>query len=76
MGYSNQCESFAAAKQRANKAADILLCKAQKNETVLFVGHSLLNSFIARKLQSKGWQGSISAFNKYWEMSVFKLSKP
>ena len=74
MGYSSHCESFAAAKHRANKAANILLHKAEHSETVLFVGHSLLNSFIARKLRSKGWQGSISLFNKYWEISVFELS--
>ena len=72
MDYAPNCESFSAAKQRAASAANILQSKAESNKTVLFVGHSLLNSFIAKKLLEKGWQGSISLFNKHWEISVFE----
>ncbi len=75
MGYASHCESFATAKQRAHNAANILHKKAEHSETVFLVGHSLLNSFIAKQLRAKGWQGSISLFNKHWEMSVFEQSK-
>ena len=75
MGFASNCESLVAARQRAANAANILHDKAVSSQTVLFVGHSLLNSFIAKKLVSKGWQGSISIFNKHWEMSVFENLK-
>ena len=51
MGYAPNCEPFSAAKQRAASAANILQNKAVSNQTVLFVGHSLLNNFIAKKLR-------------------------
>jgi len=75
MGYAPNCESFTLAKQRAASAANILQNKAESNKTVLFVGHSLLNSFIGKKLVSQGWQGSIGLFNKHWEISVFEYLK-
>lgn len=71
MGYTANCESFSLAKQRAVNAANILQNKAESHKTVLFVGHSLLNSYIAKILVTQGWQGSISLFNKHWEMSEY-----
>jgi len=72
MGYAPNCESLSSARQRASSAAHLLHNKAVKNKTVLFVGHSLLNSFIAKTLLAKGWRGTTSIFSKHWEFSVFE----
>lgn len=72
MGQASHCESLSTAKQRVTSAANILHNKAVSHNTVLFVGHSLLNSFIAKKLIAKGWHGSISIFSKHWEFSVYE----
>lgn len=71
LGYSCHCESLSTARNRAKSAADILHEKAIQGETVLFVGHSLLNFYIAKNLTAKGWQGSISLFSKYWDANEF-----
>ena len=72
MGYAGNCESKALARQRAYIAAAKLHNLALRNNTLVLVGHSIFNSFIAKKLLEKGWQGSISLFNKHWEISVFE----
>lgn len=71
MGYANHSETFVAAKLRAESATHKLLNIAQRHETVLFVGHSLLNGYIAKNLLSKGWQGGMCQSHKYWEISEF-----
>ena len=72
MGYTSNAESKSAAKRRAVTAANTLHNKALHNDTVLLIGHSIFNHFIARQLQTKGWQGSCSIFSKHWEISEFE----
>ncbi len=74
MGYSANCESKTTAQQKAMVAADHLHNAALRNNTVLLVGHSIFNHFIARQLQTKGWQGSTSIFNNYWAVSEYQYS--
>ncbi len=71
MGYAGTCEPLSTARQRASIAANSLHDKAKSAKSVLFVGHSILNSFIAKELLAKGWQGSASMLSKHWEVSVF-----
>ncbi len=57
-GYQKNCpEPVTALKQRASLAADRLISLAQSHESVLFVGHGILNTFIVRALRKKGWKG-------------------
>ncbi|GFO72126.1 hypothetical protein BJAS_P2112 [Bathymodiolus japonicus methanotrophic gill symbiont] len=72
MGYAGNCESKTLARQRAYNAADTLHSLARCNHTLVLVGHSIFNNFIARQLRAKGWQGSSSIFSKYWEISEYQ----
>lgn len=72
LGYSPNAESFAAEKERARRCAEHLAGLASIHGTVLFVGHGLLNWFIARHLNSMGWSCPGSPPRKYWEFSVYR----
>lgn len=72
-GYAAHSESFLSARQRARAAAVRLIERAQQHETVLFVGHGLLNGFIARHLKQAGWQSRDKTPRRYWESCVFTL---
>ena len=72
IGYAANCESVSLARQRAAIAANRLHNKALRNNTVFCIGHSIFNSFIAKELLTKGWQGSTSIFSKHWEISEYE----
>ena len=75
MGYAANSESISLARQRAAIAANNLHNKARCYNSVFCIGHSIFNSFIAKELVTKGWQGSTSIFNKHWEISEYKYVK-
>ena len=70
-GYSSNAESFKEARQRAYRCALQLSELAQKNESVLFVGHGSLNWLIAKNLLRMGWVGPQNAGRKYWSYGVY-----
>lgn len=72
LGYSKNSESFEEAKLRAINAASLLESTAKEKDSVLFVGHGMLNRYIAKHLIEKGWLVSKKAGSNYWEFSVFE----
>ena len=74
MGYATNSESIFSARQRAAIAANSLHNKALRHNSVFCIGHSIFNSFIAKELITKGWQGSTSIFSKHWEISEYKAA--
>jgi broad specificity phosphatase PhoE len=72
-GYSKKSESFKDAKLRAEQAALMLESIAKEKQSVLFVGHGLLNRFIAKNLVSRGWKAEKKMGSNYWDFGVFEL---
>jgi len=72
LGLSPRCESYRGAKKRAQFAANQLQQLAQKQGTVMLVGHGLFNRFIAKALSAQGWHGPSSLGSQYWDYAVFK----
>lgn len=70
-GYSNGSESFKEARDRARRAAQQLVELANEHQSVLLIGHGIMNRFIASALKSKGWTGPHSPSKKYWEYGVY-----
>ncbi len=71
-GYSNNSESFKDAKLRAEQAAVMLERIAKEKHSVLFVGHGLLNRFIAKILIRRGWQMKKQLGSNYWDFGIFE----
>jgi broad specificity phosphatase PhoE len=79
-GLSANGEGNALFKQRVGLAAESLVQLAHQHESVLLVGHGILNRFLAKELLAKGWVGEAAPNGKvywsyrYWEYSVFTFS--
>jgi broad specificity phosphatase PhoE len=71
IGYSRECESFANAKLRAEKASELLIEYAQKHTSVVLVGHGFFNMLIAKELQKKGWKGKRKTNSKHWNCTSY-----
>jgi broad specificity phosphatase PhoE len=65
MGWSPGVESFTEARVRATRAADRLADLAAEHDSVMLVGHGMLNTLIARALRRNGWAGKGSP-RAYW----------
>jgi len=72
LGYSSNSEHFSAAKKRAFYCAGKLQSIAQNRDSVLHVGHGLMNRYIAKELLLNGWQGPANPGNKYWGFGVYE----
>lgn len=70
-GLTSNAESFTEAKERANKATLQLIKFAQEYDQIIFIGHGLLNRFIAKMLLDNGWCGPKNPGKKYWEYGVY-----
>ncbi|MEN8135120.1 MAG: histidine phosphatase family protein [Thermodesulfobacteriota bacterium] len=70
-GYSSGCASMAETKSRAAQAAQALSEMAEKNRSVIFVGHGFLNRYIAKELLADGWCGPSSPLSGYWSLSNY-----
>ncbi len=67
IGVSNQVESLSAFKIRVSLAAEKLIHQAKNHDKVLFIGHGIINRFLAKELILKGWEGKEAPNdNKYW----------
>lgn len=53
---SKDIESYARAKQRARKAANMLAEASKENSKVVLVAHGFLNRYIADDLEKMGWR--------------------
>lgn len=72
-GYSNGSETLQEAKERASKAARQLIELAEAHQSVAFIGHGIINRFIASELREKGWNGPKVPSKKYWEYGVYRF---
>ena len=72
MGFSLNSESYQDAKIRAGDAAKKLIEIAHSKESVLVVGHGMLNRFIAKELLNSGWSCSQKLGNQHWDYGVFE----
>lgn len=75
LGFSPRCESYYSARLRAITGAQRLKELAAEHESVLLIGHGLLNRFLAKELLSTGWQGPTSPGNQYWEFGVYTSNR-
>ncbi len=63
-------ESFKEAKLRTQKAAQILIEHAERDQKVILVAHGFLNRFLAKELQNRGWQWVRNGGNDYLSVQV------
>lgn len=71
LGYSSNSESYDASRLRAKDCARKLKEIAADQGTVLFVGHGLINYFIAKELLAAGWHGPRCPGRRHWEYGVY-----
>jgi broad specificity phosphatase PhoE len=74
-GYSPNSESYSEVKIRARKCSDKLVATAKDNDSVIFVGHGILNRLISKELIRRGWQGPAKTKNKHWQFCVYEIEK-
>ncbi|MDD5578171.1 MAG: phosphoglycerate mutase family protein [Methylobacter sp.] len=74
LGNSSNGESLGEGRLRASNATARLKEIAENTESVLLVGHGLVNSFIAKELLSNGWRGPVSPGKKYWEFGIYEYT--
>ena len=70
-GFTSNAESFKDAKLRAISAANQLIKIAHEHNQIIFIGHGLLNRFIAKALLKNGWIGNKNPGKQYWEYGVY-----
>lgn len=70
-GYSDNCETYAEAKARASHASNKLIEIAEEHQSVIFIGHGIINRFIANELRKRGWSGPKIPSRKYWDFGIY-----
>jgi broad specificity phosphatase PhoE len=73
-GYSNNSESFTETKERATIATEKLVEFAKSHDSVVFVGHGIINRMLANRLRDAGWTGPKKPSNNYWEYGIYEKS--
>ncbi|WP_051911558.1 histidine phosphatase family protein [Methylomicrobium agile] len=71
-GFSRNSESLKSGKLRATGAAEKLKDFAHEHGSVTFVGHGMINRFLANELLSSGWRGPLNPGKRYWEFGVYE----
>jgi len=71
-GYHPQIENFRKARQRARRAADLLVSKAQADGTVVLVAHGYFNAMIGRQLRKRGFLRTGSHRVRYWNAVIYE----
>jgi broad specificity phosphatase PhoE len=67
VGISPKAESIEEFKPRVSLATEKLIQLAKKHDSVLLIGHGIINRFLAKELIAKGWLGEEApSGNKYW----------
>lgn len=71
-GFARNGEPIHMAKKRA-KHCVTKLCKSDKvDDTVLLLGHGIMNRLIARELKKQGWTKAYSSSSQYWSHITFE----
>lgn len=71
-GFKPKGESINAFRKRAQNAAMLLTSLAHEHGSVLFVGHGLINMYIARELLSAGWNGPVKTKLRHWGFTEYE----
>lgn len=72
-GYSRNSESFQETKKRAKIATKKLIELSHHNETIILIGHGIMNKLIQKELNKHQWIESKKLENKNWCYGVFEL---
>lgn len=75
IGYSPNSESYLQVKERAKNCASQLINIAQDKESVMFVGHGILNRLISKELIRRKWRGPARSKSDYWQFSIYENGK-
>lgn len=70
-GYTNSCESYKSAKERAKQAATKLIEYTEEYHSVVVVGHGFFNLLLAKELLKRGWNGQKMKSSKHWSVSSY-----
>lgn len=71
-GWSPGVESFAEARKRAALAAMVLIELASAYESVLLVGHGLMDGLIGLRLRHAGWKGPRLRPRRLWSFDTYR----
>jgi broad specificity phosphatase PhoE len=74
-GYHPEIETYARARARAGRAADILSAKVMDGGAVALVAHGYFNAMIGRQLRRRGWLRSGSHRVHYWNAVIYDWKK-
>ncbi len=70
-GYHPGIENYAAARDRARRAADTLTAKVMDGGAVALVAHGYFNAMIGRQLRRRGCQRTGSHRVHYWNAVIY-----
>ena len=72
LGFASHTEHIRESTRRASAAAERLIELAEANESVLLMGHKIMNALIARQLRQRGWRGpALPLLSGYWQPSRY-----
>ena len=72
-GYHPEIENYRRAKNRAARAADILMQKARADGGAALVAHGYFNLMIGRELRRRGFRKSGSHRAKFWNAVIYDM---
>lgn len=73
LGFASHTEHIRESTRRASAAAERLIELAEANESVLLMGHKIMNALIARQLRQRGWHGpALPLLSGYWQLSRYR----
>ena len=81
-GFKPGIESYGQSKQRARKAAELLVAEAEESGMAVLVAHGYFNAILGRTLHLNGWRKSSGAHRaRYWNTVIYErdgiaLAKP
>ena len=74
-GYSNHSESYHNSKKRAILSANILIKHDKNNQTVLLVGHGVMNKLILKVLKSRGYSVGTKTGSGNWGYTILQYKQ-
>jgi len=72
-GYHPEIENYRRAKQRAKRAAEILVSDAQREGMTVLVAHGYINAMIGRELSRRGFRKSGSHRARFWNAVTYEM---
>ncbi len=73
-GFSKNGESIRLARKRAKIGAAKLHDLAHSHNSVLLLGHGIMNRLLVKELKSQGWAEKKNTGEKYWSYIVFEFT--